>query len=387
MSGKSLAVLALLTAVLVGVAVYLSNRPPETIEGVNQPMFPGLENRINDVHHITIQSAAHTVNILRKDDQWQIEERHGYPASVSQIRHLLLGLAGLRRIGPKTRNPELYPQIGLRDIKDKESKATLIEVEDGHGGAMAALLVGTQLPDKGDPARTEYFVRKKGKRQSWLVSGKLLLESAPDRWLHPELLNINTARIQKVTVTHDTGPKVTVFKHDPEATDFQLADLPKGARVKSTFTINDIANTLGRLNVDDVFRPRDLMLSHKPSFTATLETFDGLRLTLKAYAHASSKKPRYVKLSAEYDPGLAGKPAEKAKDKGKKVSALETPGQVKQEARDLNKEFKDWIYKLPPFQINNIDKQRSDLIADTGDSHGTKHGAGAAPHIRKFSPR
>lgn len=389
MSGKSLGILAILAAILVGVAVYLSNRQPETIEGVDEPLFPGLESDINEVHHITIESAADTVNIVRKNDQWQVEERHDYPASVSQIRQLLIGIAGLRRIEPKTRNPKLYSEIGLRDVKDKDSKATLIEVENDHGGIMAALLVGTQQPDRGDPTRKEYFVRKKGEHQSWLVSGELLLESGPNRWLHPELLNIKTARIQKATVAHGSGQRITVFKHDPQATDFQLADLPKGARVKSTFTVNDIANTLGRLNVDDVFQPRDLMLSRKPSFTATLETFDGLRLTLKAYAHASSKKARYVKLTAGFDPTLASKEA-KAGGDAKKTAAYKTPAEVKKEAQDLNTEFRQWIYKLPPFQLNNIDKRRSDLVADeTGAKpHASKAPAGGgAPHIRKFSPR
>jgi len=387
MSGKSLGILAVLAAVLIGVAVYLSNRQPQTIEGMDQPLFPGLENDINDVQHVTIESADHTVNIARKGDQWTVEERHGYPASVSQIRQLLIGIAGLTRIEPKTRNPKLYSQIGLQDVKDKGSKATLIEVDNGQGGSMAALLVGTQQPDKGDPTRKEYFVRKKGEHQSWLVSGDLLLDSAPSRWLHPELLDIKKARIHKVTVARESGKPVTVFKHDPDASDFQLADLPKGARIKSTFTINEIATTLGRLNVDDVFQPHDLMLDRKPAFAATLETFDGLRLTMKAYAHASSNKPRYVKLSAEYDPQLVHKPASGNKgDKTKRTAALESPAQVKQEVQDLNKSFQPWIYKLPPFQINNIDKKRSDLVAEAGKPPAAKS-KGAAPHMRKFSPR
>lgn len=366
MNGKTLGILALVTAVLVGLAVALSSRQPTAVQGVDQPLFPDLEKDINRSAAVTITTPGGAVHVVRKDKQWRVRERHGYPAAISQVRQLLLGLGGLTRLEPKTKNPALYSEINVRDITDKDSKAKLIEVADANGKTMARVLVGKEQPDKADPSKKEYFVRIPGEAQSWLVSGNLVADTAVKHWLDPSLLNIEKRRIERVTVDHGDGHAVSLRKDSPDATDFQLAGVPKGARVKSAFTVNDVANTLSRLTVDDVFEPRDLKLSDKPSFTATLETFDGLRVTLTASTDKADAKKHYVTLHATYDPSLVkttkadGKdnPKGKAKDK----SAGKPPEQVKQEAAALEKKFKSWVYALPPFQINNIDKKMSDLV-------------------------
>lgn len=352
MSGKSLGILAIVAAVLVGVAVFLSNRQPPAIQGINAPMFPDFETDINQASQVTITSPGSAVEINRKDNVWQIKQKGGYPATFHQVRQLLVGIAELTRIEPKTRNPKLYADIGVQDVGKKGSKATLIEVRDARGGTMAALLVGTERANRGNAATREYFVRRPDHRQSWLVSGNLILNASPKAWLKTQLLDIASKRIRKVTVKHPDGPQVTVYKDSPGAADYRLAGVPKDAKIKSAFTVNEIANTMGRLSVDDVFQPRDLHLADQPSLVATLETFDGLRLTLKAFNQLSGHTPSYVKLSAAYDAPLRGKAPADAK----------TAAQVKQEAAALDNAFKPWIYKLPPFQIGNIDKKPVDLV-------------------------
>lgn len=361
MSGKSLGILGVLTLVVVGIAVALSMRHPPPIQGVDQPLFPNLVNNINQVDHITIQGTDGTVNIVHNDNQWRVKEKDGYPAAVDRIRQLLLGMAGLTRIEPKTRSPDLYSKIGVRDVAKKGSKAKLVEIKNAGDTTTAALLVGNQMPDKADPTQKEYFVRKPGDAQSWLVSGNLLVETAPKQWLDSKLLDIDQKRIHKVIIRREDGKEITVYKNDPAATDFQIAGMPHNAKVKSTFTVNSLATTMGRLSVDDVFRPADLKLAGKPLFVATMETFDGLRLRLKALSDKTDRNPQYVELSAEYDAGLAESNAPKAKPD--KKSAAAKPLDVEKEARDLNEKFKPWIYKLPPYQIANLNKKEDDLIS------------------------
>ena len=120
--------------------------------------------------------------------------------------------------------------------------------------------------------------------------------------------------------------------------------------------------------MDDVFQPQDLKLSEKPAFTATLETFDGLRVTLTAMTDKTDNKKHYVTLQAAYDPSLVkptkadDKGKDKSKDKAKAKPVSKTPAQVKQEAQTLENKFKPWVYALPTFQISNIDKKMSDLV-------------------------
>ncbi len=363
MSGKTLGILGLLTLILVGLAAALSSRHPPAIQGANQPLFPDFEKNINRAAGISISTSATAVHVIRKDNQWQVREKHGYPAATSQVRQILFGIGELTRLEPKTKNPSLYSEINVEDITNKGSKAKLIEVTDDQGKTMAKVLVGKEQPDKADPSAKEYFVRIPGAAQSWLVSGNLIADATTKGWLDSQLLDIEKNRIEKVIVNQGSGDIVTLRKASPDATDFQIANMPKHATVKSAFTVNDIANSLSRLTVDDVFQPQDLKLSEKPAFTATLETFDGLRITLTALTDKADAKKRYVTLGAAYDASLIKPVKPDSKDKSKNKPAVKTPEQVKQEAQGLEKKFKPWVYALPAFQINNIDKKMSDLIS------------------------
>jgi hypothetical protein len=362
MSGKTLGILGLLTVVLVGLAIALTSRQPPAIQGANQPLFPGFEKRINETGQISVTTPENKVTVVRENNQWRVREKGDYPAAVDQVRQLLLGVTGLTRIEPKTQNPSLYGEIAVDDVTNKDSKAKLIEIQDDHGTTIAKVLLGKERPPAAGATANDYFVRVPGEAQSWLVSGNLTVDPDPKRWLDTQLLDIDKKRIHQVTIKHAAGDTVTVTRDTPDATDFHLTATPKHATVKSAFTVNEIANTMGRLTLDDVFKSGDVQTAAKPDFTAAMETFDGLRVTLTASADAKDAKKRYVTLAAAYDPSLVIPAKADTKDKSKDKPAAKTPDQVKQEAQDLEAGFKPWVYALPPFQIANLDKKMSDLV-------------------------
>lgn len=353
---KTLGLLALLTLVMIGVAAVLSTREPDQPQGRDGPLFAGLHDRLNEVRRIIISAHDDTTTLVRSGNEWTVKEKANYPAALDRIRQLLLGIADLTRIEPKTSNPELYPQIHVASLAAPDSQARLVEILDDGGEPMARLLVGKERPGKGDPAQKDYFVRKPDERQSWLVAGRLITKPSPAKWLEPELLSIKSRRIHKVSVEHRSGEQLVVYKQSPTAEHFQVADLPPGAEIKSAFSVDTIATTMARLTLNDVAaRDTPAATGGTPRFTARLETFDGLRVTMEVMEDSGGQ--HYAGLSAAFDESIIT--AASAQDNG-------TPGRdgaaVEQEAEQLDSRFSPWLFRLPGFQINNIAKKPGELI-------------------------
>ncbi len=153
--------------------------------------------------------------------------------------------------------------------------------------------------------------------------------------------------------------------------------MPENMKVQSQFTVNNIADTVAHLTMDDV-RPRgEVELPSKGGVTALLETFDGLRVIL----NTTKKDDRhYATVSAEFDLELIQKPEEPSETKeakkegaeqeGKEKATPEVPAptrlksseEVQQEVEQLNERLSGWVYVIPSFRAEAITKRRSDLI-------------------------
>ena len=57
-------------------------------------------------------------------------------------RRLVIGVARLKRIEPKTSNPDLYSKIGLDDPSSKDANAVQCGFENADGHALAEVIVG-----------------------------------------------------------------------------------------------------------------------------------------------------------------------------------------------------------------------------------------------------
>ena len=79
-------------------------------------------------------------------------------------------------------------------------------------------------------------MRRPDELQAWLVRGQVEISADPVEWMERELLNIAPERIREITIEKAGDKPVRVFKKEPNDKDFMLADLPKGAKLKSQLT-------------------------------------------------------------------------------------------------------------------------------------------------------
>ena len=363
-------------------------RAPES-EVAQSALFPGLAEHINDVARIEVKSKDQKTTVRKDGERWVIEDRGGYPALFDKVKATVVAVADLEVLEPKTTNKELYPRLGVEGIDAEPSSSVLVSLADGQSKPLAALLVGK--PRSGGPAGT--YVRRPDEPQAWLVRGQVEVSADPVEWMERELLNIAPERIREITIEKAGDKPVRVFKKEPKDKDFVLADLPKGAKLKSQITLNGLANALEQLRLDDVKKRAGFELPKEHTVT-TLRGFDGLVAVVQSaviddkthavlefsYDAAAAAEPEKTPptpgpapdQAPAAAPAAAGaeKPAEAPQpptappDAPKKAeAAAPEPAKpsVADEVATLNAKVAEWVYLLPTYKGKLLAEGLSDL--------------------------
>ena len=380
---KTLSSLAVIAAVLVIVAVFLAPQQERGSPPTGQAVFPGLKATINDVSELSVETQSGTITLHRQEGTWRVKEKHDYPAEFGTVRETLIGLAELKTIEPKTRKPELYEKLGLQDVKAEGSLSTGVTLKDATGNTLAEFIIGNDRPAKGKSGYKEIFIRKAGDPQTWLVEGRLTVEKNPGTWLDKELVQIETRRARRLSVTHPDKTRLVVEKARPADLDYQVADLPDGLEIQSQFTVNNIVSTVTSLSLDDVKPRSEVPFDGQPVVTAVFETFDGLEGTVKLLR---KDEKDYVTISAAFNAGLIWEPEPEKAPEPERESAPQAGEQPEQKTRDkeeatepeqpkikpeaevkaeieaLNKRVADWVYVISKFRADTLLKKPQDLL-------------------------
>lgn len=392
MKAKALGILAGITIVGIVVAVFVNQETASQLPNSGELLFPSLLLGVNDVSEVVVETKDQTVTLVREENIWRLKEKAGYRADVEKVKQTLIGLAELRILEPKTKNPELYDRLGLQDKEQEGSLSTIMKVKTPNNPEAAVVILGNQRPAKGNPRMSEIYARKPGDPQTWLTIGNLPLEKVAGEWLDKEITALTTKRVHRVTVTHPDGETLLVSKDKSEDLDFQLDSIPAGSKVASQFNVNNVVGTLVQLSLEDVKEAQEVNFQDRSGVTAVLETFDGLRLHVQT---AKQEDKIFGKFSAEFDQKLVqpveatpsseieetfqtqdsaqdekamGSPEgeqpdeEQGKFSSKEDSILKKPEEVQKEIEALNQRVKGWAYELPTFRVENFSKAKKDFL-------------------------
>ncbi len=380
---KTLSALAVIAAILIIVTVFVAKQQEPGSPPTGQPVFPELKAVINDVTELSVATQSGTITLHRREDTWRVKEKHDYPADVGTVRETLIGLAELKTLELKTRKPELYEKLGLQDVDTEGSLSTGVTLKDATGKTVAEAIIGNDRPAKGKGGYKEMFIRKPVDPQTWLVEGRLTVEKIPGQWLDKELVQIETKRVRRLTVTHPDKTRLIVEKAKPADLDYQVADLPEGLEIQSQFTVNNVVSTVTSLSLDDVKPRSEVTFDDQPVVTAVFETFDGLQGTVQLLP---KDEKNYVTVSATFNadliwipepektpepekgsaPATAERPEQETQDKEKAIEPeqpkIKPEAEVKAEIEALNKRVADWVYVIPKFRGDTLLKKPQDLL-------------------------
>ena len=343
MSGRTLFALAAIAAlVLVGTLIVIERKAPE-VKLESDLLLPELSTHLNTVTELQVRTYDDEILVARNHKGgWEIPNRGGYPAAFDKVRSLLLALSEARILERKTRNPALYPKLGIQGIDSETSPSIQVIAHNKTGETVAELIIGNLKPTSASGISRgvkQYYVRLPDDPQGLLVRGDLEVSKQLRDWLDGLLLDISEARIKDVLVTH---PERTVHIHRPDGDDpdFVLDDIPEGKELKSRTQLNRMGSILSGVRIDDVQRADDHSFG-EAMVQSRVETFDGLIANIRSEYIAGDS---FVAFAFE--------------------TLEDAEPEQQREAAELNDALNPWIFTVPFFKYDTFARKIGPLVQD-----------------------
>ncbi len=335
MQRRSLIPLAAATAVLVAVAgaALATGRQAVSRAGADQPAQPGLASKLGEVASVAVERNGLDLTFVRDGNNWLVAQKGDYPAASGKIRRIVLALADMTLVEPKTREPALYPRLEVEG--PGKGKSTLVTVEDKSKTVLARLIVGKQSYDRLGEGNNGVYVRKPGDPQSWLARGSLDFSDETANWLDRRIVDIPDKRIAKVSLTQPDGSTLVLGRAAPDAK-FAVVGAPSNAKYKDDTALGEPAMALETLDLNDVEPATKLPAPDKGVTAASYTSFDGLTVSLKLFQHDNKN---WIALAASG----AGKAAA--------------------EAKTIDSRVERWVYAIPSYKAKMMETKLADLIA------------------------
>ncbi len=403
-SSKRFWPLLLVTGLVVAGAVWLSTRKGGDSEAGSELWLPGLRGDLDRISAIRLTGAGNQrlVTIERGDSGFVVAERDGYRADTAILRKLLLQLADARLVESKTTRADRHATLGVESVTSP--KATGVRVEIEGSAKPLSFTVGRTADQLGGGT----FVRTGEHAEAWLVSGNLVVEREPGRWLEKRIADIPAARIERIDVQSKgdrfalvrekakapaaanpaTDDAATSSQNNAESTNESDADLfviegVAAAEMASPYVAVATASALSELDLLDV---RSRTKSTKPAngvtelrfvlrsgvtVIATVWLRDGK--TLVQLNAAATTKPKADAPTATDSISSAAVPATSPSGAQPKISA-DPPSPstsdiaVAAAVKAFNREWQHWTYVLQPHRSAGMTPTRPALLKPTDGS-------------------
>jgi hypothetical protein len=317
----------------------VNNSKPETKNQSPQLFIPELAGQLNQVSAIKIQNKEFVTNLTRtNDNKWLVVEKSNYPANMSNLRKMLLYLAGSEIRDKKTSDPLKFSKLNL----DEHSGKKIQLFKDGM--LMHDIMIGKINADG-----NATYVKKSGEPQTYLASGDLQFHANPAEWLDFNFVSINPERVQKITFQF-SGKKPYQYERQSPNEKLELSPKPDDKLFKTDDNSRNPANYFERLSFTDIL-PSIKKTSNQQNIT-TLYTFDGLVISFEFHEIGYSN---FVEIKATFDP--------KIRDEATNIAAND----IIEEATKINEITSGWLYELGQFQQQNLRRSYMDLTTIKAD--------------------
>ena len=334
MHKRSLVRLAAATIVLVAAAVVslAIGAPGASRAGADERALPALSGELGQLATVEIRRSGLDLTFTRDGDNWLVKEKGGYPADAAKIRRIVLALADMTLVEPKTREPALYPRLEVED--PGKGKSTLVALHDKSGAALAQLIIGKHRYDRLGAGNDGVYVRKPGDPQSWLARGSLDFTDDMPSWLARRIVDIPDSRVAKVALPQPDGAALVLSRAKPDAK-FTVEGAPANTKYKSDTALGEPAMALETFDLEDVQPAAKLPVPDKGVTAASYSTFDGLTVTVKLFRHG---------------------------DKDWAAFAATGSGKAADEAKKINDRVSRWVYAIPGYKAKMMETKLADLI-------------------------
>jgi len=370
MKSKQLALLLLLAAVLAGAAWILKkNNKDAWSETTVATGAKVIELPVNDVATLTIQSAAGSVNLVKKDDAWTVQERADYPANFDRIGDLLRKVWDLKIVQTLQAGPSQFARF---DLTEPDKGAGMkVEFKNKDGKSLGALLVGKKFMKKSDGPMAEMggfpagrYVMPVGGTSVSLVSDSLDdVDAKPEAWLKRDFIKIENP--SSVTLAGPTDAQKWKLTRDTASAEWKLAGAKPDEKVDAA-KVSQVANAFSFGAFSDVLNP-----DAKPADTGldsptviTIETFDHFTYVLKVGKVNGENRPVTVSVSAQLAKERTPGKDEKPEDKTKLDDEFKATLKKHEEKLAAEKKLEGRPYLIAKSTLDAVIKDRAALFPD-----------------------
>lgn len=270
MSGRALKTLTLLTLTAVLLAAVLlwreaaRDRPAAFITG---PLLPDLAQNLDAVDGLQWAKGEARLALARRDQGWLIVSDSDAPAKTAPLRQLLVDLAKIEKLEPRSDDPALYPRLGLGD------DALTITIDIGaeqrivHLGKAAGGGIGRRYARLDDAPGT------------WLVDGALDPEFNISHWADLDLPTMARQQVRRLVIGHPDGETLEIGRDAPDQSDFEIRDLAADEAPIYPSVGNGIAAALAQLSYDGLRRRHGFDFTQ--AVTVRFEAWDDAVVSLR----------------------------------------------------------------------------------------------------------
>ena len=338
MTPRSFAMLVGATAIgfagAIGAVVVESRTTAGPVE-IDQPMFPELVARANEVAVLRFRAPNSESTIVRDGDGWALLERAGYPVPMDNVRTVVAGIASLRRFEEKTDQPGLYSKLGVEDVGAADANSREVILETADGVELAAIILGRISNTMQFDPLGGMYVREPGDPQTWLVRGTVALPPTAAEWMVQQVIHIPGPDIQKVVIREGPDVVLTAAKQaDADLIRYHMVPEIEGTRAVDS-AWKQVASGAVSVVFENV-RPIGEIAGAETTRVVEYTTADGMTVTVSTF---TIDEVVWVTFSAAAAPGT----------------------EAATRADGINTIAADWAYLLPGYKLRAIHRQVADL--------------------------
>lgn len=325
-----LTALAALVTTLAALIAYASANPWSQVRANGAKLAPALAGNAK-IGSIVLGTGPSALTLVQQDKKWMIKERAGYPAETEPVRALLVKLGQAELVEPKTRNPDRYALLELEDPTAKDAKSKALRVLDDKGVPLVDVVIGKRRWDAFGSAKGGTYVRLARDPQTWLASVDLDLPLEVRRWIKPEIVAVDGAKVTELALQVPGEEKLEIERKDGKAA--YKAFPPDGSKLKDANAAEALIRATCNLDAEDV-RKANATAPADGQTVATFKTDQGLAVTARLRKDGEAY---WATVSATGE------------------------GPAKAAADEMNARTAGWEFKVPSTKFEQISKKRADL--------------------------
>jgi hypothetical protein len=373
MNRKQLGILIVLLVVL-GAAGWLLQHGHNSLssgESTGKPLL-GENVPLSNIVQITIKQDTNELNLVTKDETWRVRERNDYPANFSAISELVKKAAGLKAVESDQVVASQLARFQLAPAGQGTNSGTLLDFKDKGGKSIRSLTLGKPHMKKPGPQQRSQFADSEGypdgrwvmvagdTQDVFLVGDPLeSVDARPGPWLNKDFFKIE--RPKSVSVTYEAATNSWKLARDTESGEWKLADMQAGEAL-DTNKIYGLTAPFAAPTFNDVASLTTNALEHPA--VITVETFDGFTCVVKANKRMGEESPLTVSVTADFPKERPAAKDEKPEEKDKADKAWKDRQKELEDKLKQAKTFENWVYLVPSWSLDQILKDRKDLLVE-----------------------